>query len=204
MRAVVTFVGLSLLQVAVVVGPAYAGVGPRPIVVFVSERIGGRQIASYFSSLPNQKDIAMNGCEEMITSQLKSRGYLLPEAPFTSKQQFDARKLRAVFLRYADADGMPNDMIAKAGGIALPGVEAVAACGIHSEEKRFRRKQSGTECAVAECKMVDAKTKRRFATASGKWCVPKGEGTSSSAVATDEACRQIGIALAEKLGGREE
>ena len=195
-RPVLIAIAVILLQPA---AGAAAFAGERTIAVFASERILGRWVGSWFAALP-KPDAAPNECESVLVEALAGAGFAFPTGPYSEPQQLEAKRLHAVFARYGDLSGMPNETVLRAGRAVAADPQAVVACGVSATPRRMK----GEVCASAGCKAVDAATKRRVATAAGARCVAGSDRTTASVAAIRDACRDagalLGPALAERYG----
>lgn len=168
--------------------------------VFASERIMGRWVPSYFSSLPDGS-VELNECEALISDALTSAGFSLPSSTFSEDQRRAAKKLRPVLGRYPDLSSLPNDTAVAAADAVMPGAGLAVVCGVKAAYRKGRRGSPSGLCADARCKAVDTRTRRRVATGVGQSCDFGSSQATASISAIREACRQAGATLVTGLSG---
>lgn len=182
--------------------PAFAG-SAGTVAVFASEKIMGKQIRSFFSSIGRETGgpvVGPNECEGAIGEKLLEAGFVVAAAPSTEERIRAARKLSTVFGRYANIGMMPNDTAAQAAAILENGALSVVVCGVVSENGK--KGQKGFVCADAECKVVDMKTKKRIVATAFEKCLPGVEGISGGVAAIRKVCLETGGIFAGKIRER--
>lgn len=176
------------------------------VAVFASEKIMGKQIRSFFTSIgretggPGSPVVGPNECEGAIGEKLEEAGFIVAAAPSTEERIRAARKLSTVFGRYANIGVMPNDTAAQAAAILENGALSVVVCGVVADNGK--KGQKGFVCADAECKVVDMKTKKRIVATAFEKCLPGVDGISGGVAAIREVCLETGGIFAGKISER--
>lgn len=194
MRKALLFI---LLLTAAVMSPLYAQEAEtgRTVAILASEKIRGDWVRSYYNSIL-ENEIRTNECEMMLNEKFEKGGFSVIKSPVADSRKKDARKMMVVFGRYNDVSSVPNDIIVKAAGIVGLESGAVVACGVYVNEKKKRHEV----CALAGCKVVDMRTKRRISTAAKEKCLPDSDRVNMGIAAIRDVCSEAGDAITETLG----